>query len=267
MIDLTINAMLRILRNSKLLDKPEFVAKKKEMLYNIQKGGVCMDKLRLTGNQLKLIAAVTMTLDHIGAYLFPSVWWLRMVGRLAFPIFAYMVGEGGRYTRCPKRYFLTMAIAAAVCQMVDFVARDSLYQCILVTFSMSIGLIGLLRNAEEKKTPTAWLLVATGLGGAIFVCKVIPKLLPGFGVDYGIIGVLIPVMVYAAGDKVRALLALTMGLACLANGSLYIQWLSLLAVPLLMLYNGQRGKANMKWFFYIYYPAHLVVIYFIGFLL
>ena len=53
----------------------------------------------LTGNQLKLIALVTMTIDHIGMQLFPRVRLLRIIGRLAFPIFAYMIAEGCRYTR------------------------------------------------------------------------------------------------------------------------------------------------------------------------
>ena len=55
----------------------------------------------LTNNQLKLIALVTMTLDHIGVVLFPQAQWLRIVGRLAFPIFAYMIAEGCRHTANP----------------------------------------------------------------------------------------------------------------------------------------------------------------------
>ena len=51
-------------------------------------------QMKLTSNQLKLLALVTMTVDHVGVQLFPRVLWLRMVGRLALPIYAYMIAEG-----------------------------------------------------------------------------------------------------------------------------------------------------------------------------
>ena len=51
-------------------------------------------KAGLSNNQLKILAMVAMTLDHVGAYLFPHVLWLRLVGRLAFPVYAFMIAEG-----------------------------------------------------------------------------------------------------------------------------------------------------------------------------
>ena len=53
----------------------------------------------LSGNQLKLIALITMTVDHMGLILFDQFILLRIVGRLAFPIFAWMIAEGCRHTR------------------------------------------------------------------------------------------------------------------------------------------------------------------------
>ena len=94
-----------------------------------------------TGNELKLIALISMTCDHVGLQLLPDVQLLRILGRLAFPIFAYMIAEGCRYTRNRKKYLLRMVSLAALCQVVYFFAMGSLYQCILVTFSLSIGLI------------------------------------------------------------------------------------------------------------------------------
>ena len=104
----------------------------------------------LTGNQLKLIAMAAMTIDHIGVQLFPNVLLLRIIGRLALPIFAYMIAQGCRYTKNKARYLLTIAAVAALCQIVYFVAMDSLYQCILVTFSLSIVLIYVLDDAIQK---------------------------------------------------------------------------------------------------------------------
>ena len=92
----------------------------------------------LTGNQLKIIALISMTCDHVGLQLFPDVLFMRILGRLALPIYAYMIAEGCRYTRNRRKYLLRMASLAAVCQVVYFFAMGSLYQCILVTFSLAI---------------------------------------------------------------------------------------------------------------------------------
>ena len=60
----------------------------------------------LSGNGLKLVAALTMLIDHVGMLLFPQVLLLRIIGRLAFPIYAFMIAEGCRYTKNKLRYFL-----------------------------------------------------------------------------------------------------------------------------------------------------------------
>lgn len=226
-----------------------------------------METRGFTGNQLKLLAVIAMTIDHIGAYLFPGVLWMRLAGRLAFPIFAFMVGEGARHTRNLRRYLLTMAVSALVCQTVSTVFRRDLYQCILVTFTLSLGLIFLIRNAEEKQTVPARLWAICGLGAVFAICKILPLKLPGFDVDYGLFGILAPVVVYLAKDRLRGIFYLGICLAAIAEGTLWIQWLSLLTIPLLLLYNGSRGKTKMKWFFYLYYPAHLVVIYLAAFII
>jgi hypothetical protein len=86
---------------------------------------------------------------------------------------------------------------------------------------------------------------------------VLPDLFSGtdFEVDYGLPGVLLPVLIYCAGMK-----GLLIGLVLVALKYGGIQWLSFFSVPLLLLYNGQRGKANIGKLFYWYYPVHLVVI-------
>lgn len=223
----------------------------------------------LSNNQLKIIALVTMTVDHVGMILFPGVQWLRIIGRLAFPVFAYMIAEGCRHTGSMGKYLGTMALLALGCQIVDFLEQGSLYQGILVTFSLSIGLIWLLQMAEKKRTFLWIALGALGFAGAYWFCEMLPGLLPGtdFHVDYGFVGVLVPVAVYLGKSKPEKLLLLALALCALSCGLAKVQWYCLLAVPLLALYNGQRGKRNMKWLFYIYYPAHLAALYGISFLL
>jgi hypothetical protein len=241
----------------KQLDKLEFILMEVQM----RKG--------LTGNQLKLIAVITMTVDHIGMVLFPQQILFRMIGRLAFPIYAFMIAEGCVYTRSFPRYLGMLTGVAVLCQGVYFVVLRSLYQCILVTFSMSVMLILLLRRAMEKKTVTAWGAAACGIALVFFITEVLPGLLPDtdFSVDYGFLGVMLPPVIYLGKNKVQKLCFGAAVLLAMGAGFGDIQMWALLALPLLALYNGQRGKWRMKYFFYIYYPAHLVIIYGAGILL
>ncbi len=217
----------------------------------------------LSGNQLKLLALVFMTLDHIGLSLLPQYPIFRILGRLSLPIFAYMIAEGCRYTRNRMRYLLSTAGLALVCQLVYFFAMGSLYQCILVTFSLSIVLIYALDWAFARNKATAWLALTAGFAGITFAAVVLPKLLSNtdYAIDYGIWGILLPVWIYLGKTKTQAFLLCTMGLVLLATNSAPIQWYALLALPLLALYTGKRGRYNMKYLFYIYYPAHLAIIY------
>ena len=215
----------------------------------------------LTGNQLKIIALVTMTVDHIGAQLFPGIPLLRIIGRLAFPIFAYMIAEGCQYNHHRKKYLLSMSGLAATCQLVYFFAMESLYMCVLVTFSLSISLIYAI-DYGRKRGGVAWLAPLGILTVCFFLTEVLPLLLPrtDYGIDYGLYGILLPALVYLGRSRREKLemLALSLVLLGLTYGG--PQWYGLLALPLLALYNGKRGKRKMKYLFYLYYPTHLVVI-------
>ena len=91
-------------------------------------------RLELSGNALKIIAMIAMFMDHMGSQLFPSVHWLRAIGRVAFPIFAYMIAEGYTYTRNRLRYWLTIAGLGIICQIAATIATRTLHQGILITF-------------------------------------------------------------------------------------------------------------------------------------
>ncbi len=219
-----------------------------------------MRKFGLTNNQLKLIAMLSMTVDHIGYILFPRIMWFRIVGRLAFPIFAYMVAEGCNHTRNLRRYLGSMALIAAICQVVAFLVVGSIEQCILVTFTLAIGLIILAKNAKEKGNLFAWIYLMGGVVAAFAITEILPQVVSGFSVDYNFIGVILPLCVYLAKNKWTKLAVCTLCLCALPIGVWWGQWFALLAIPLLALYNGQRGKWRMKWLFYFYYPAHLAAL-------
>ncbi len=220
----------------------------------------------LSGNQLKLIALITMTIDHVGAYLLPHYPILRIIGRIAMPIYAFFIAEGCRYTKSKPKYLGLMVGMALVCQLVYFFMMNSTKQCILVTFSLAIMLIYALQYVEKKKNALSCLLFFSLLVGAYFVSVRLPKMLPGFSVDYGFKGILLPVFVYLGVTKSQKLLGSAVGMCYLALGST-TQWYSLLALPMLALYSGQRGKGNYKYLFYIYYPLHLAAIYGVSWLL
>ena len=217
----------------------------------------------LTGNQLKLIALITMTVDHIGFLLFPRLMFLRIIGRLSLPIYAYLLAEGCTHTRSMGRYLGSVLLVGFVCQVVSFVAANSLRQCILISFALSIGLIWLVRLAQEKKRLWLWLLPILGTAGVWFLIRWMDGVWQemDFAIDYGFWGVMLPVVIYLGRTRTRRLLTTAAGLLLLLLEGFLYQEYALLALPLLALYNGQRGQRSFKWLHYIYYPAHMAVLY------
>ena len=221
-----------------------------------------LDNVMLSGNKLKLIAALFMTLDHIGVQIYTDCILFRVLGRFAMPIFAYMIAEGAKYTKNRKRYLTNMLLLAFVCQLVYFFASGSLYQCILVTFSLSIILIYVLDRLIEIKNIKNYIIVIVAFLSVYYVSEILPLILKNtdFAIDYGFAGIMLAVFIYLGRGKISKLILMAIGLMflCFVNGG--VQWYSMLAIIPLALYSGKRGKVNMKSFFYIYYPLHLVVI-------
>lgn len=219
-----------------------------------------------SGNQLKIFALFVMTCDHVGKFLFPHTIWLQMLGRFAYPIFAYMIAEGCIHTKKRKTYLGRIALVALLCQVVYLVAMQSIYQCIMVTFALSVSLIYVIDYAKEKPNTTRLVVALLALSGVFILTEIVPVIFSGSGfyVDYGFFGVLLPVWVYYAKSKKQKLCVMTVALILIAMHSGSIQWISLGTVPLVALYNGTRGQWGLKYLFYVYYPAHLVVIYLLG---
>ena len=220
----------------------------------------------MTGNWLKIIAAIAMTIDHIGIILFPQNNMLRIIGRIAMPIFAYMIAEGCGHTKNKFRYFITMFLVAALCQGAYYFTQHSLKQCILVTFCLSILLIYTYDIAARSKNIFATVLFFICAGLCFYACEYLPYIIKGFSIDYGFLGVLLPLLIYAGKNRTDKLMLTAIGILILTWHLKGNQLYGLLATPFLMLYNGKRGKRKMKYFFYIYYPLHLAVIQLISYL-
>lgn len=212
----------------------------------------------LSGNALKLLAALFMTIDHVGVLLLPHVIVLRILGRLALPIFAFMIAEGCRYTRNRLRYFGSVFALGVLCQIVYYLADRSLYFSILITFSLSIATIYALQDWKEQKTPRSALVFFGAVAGVYALNRV-------FAIDYGFWGCMLPVFAAAfqktAWDRPWVNLGmLGLGLLVLAADLGQIQYYALPALPLLACYNGKRGRWKLKYFFYLFYPIHLVLL-------
>ena len=231
------------------------------LCYNEEKGDetvqlktVVHDKLDLTGNKLKIIAAVSMLIDHIGLIFLPHLTILRILGRLAMPIFAYMIAEGCRYTKNKLRYFLGVFILGVLCQVVYMLAGGGWYLCIPLSFSLSILLIFALQGFFRVSKLWAFALIA----GIALVYRLTCLV----HLDYGFWGCMLAVfaavpMQWDVLDRRWSVLTMGVAMIPLAQFLGGVQWWSFLALPFLLLYNGNRGKLRMKYFFYIFYPAHL----------
>ena len=238
----------------------------------------------INANALKFIAAFSMFIDHMGYMLFPNSLTFRMIGRLAMPIFAFFIAEGCHYTKNKYKHFALLFALALACQAVYFVfdPTATLFS-ILFTFSFSTLMIYALQYLKScifahKKVQTA--IAAFVFAGAVGFTYAFCHF---FHVDYGFWGSMLPV--FAAlpdfrkwGNKpdllkkaetlpVRVaffgvgILTMVFSLLPIALPSVKpALWLHLLVLPLLLLYSGKKGKLRTKYFFYIFYPAHLALL-------
>lgn len=209
--------------------------------WNIQ----CLDSF-----QLKCIAIVSMALDHTGAVLYPSQIWLRCLGRIAFPIFCFLIVEGFFHTHDVRRYMGRLGVFALISEIpYDLAFRgvplEYAHQNVFFTLLIGIGMMVLLERNREWPVKAVILLLAMWL--AVLIRS-----------DYNFRGVLL-IFVFYIFHEFR-------WLAVTAGGFwnfLYqgvIQKYGVLSVLPLALYNGERGR-KMKYFFYIFYPAHLLLLY------
>ena len=206
---------------------------------------------------LQIIAIVTMTIDHIGYYLVPGCWPLRAVGRLAFPIFAFMFVEGFKHTHSRPKYYLRLLTTAAIAQVLIFV------------FATRFGYSG-GHNVLFTFAFSFIMLLCAELGG--FCLVGIPLLILAAGAfecEYGLYGSLMILGFYYA-DKIfkekrflRVMAQATVLVAAMSSQALETGWLvqfySFFAIIPIALYSGKKGRRLPRLFGYVYYPAHIAV--------
>lgn len=225
----------------------------------------------MTGNKLKILACIAMLIDHIGYILFPQYPVFRYIGRLAMPLFAFLIGEGCIHTRRKTRYFLQLFLLGVFCQIAQIGEQliqgkfRLLYLNILFTFSLAVLLCFAVLRLKEKRTVGNLLAVSAVLIGAWFICFGLKAFLPfRFVLDYNIFGILLPATVVLWDSKYKKAAAFSAGLLlyCFFTfKTMSFVWFALFSIPLLFLYNGKRGTPKLKYAFYIFYPAHIAILY------
>lgn len=223
----------------------------------------------LSGSTLKLLAIITMFIDHVGAavlarmiimgndteLLYKVYLTMRTIGRIAFPIFCFLLIEGFEHTRDRKKYALRLLAFAAISEIPFDLAFNSKvlefgYQNVFFTLFIGLVTIMALHEVEKKQDwhPALRIALEVIIAGA------------GMGLawlmqtDYDALGVLCILALYLF-RKVRGQQILV---GCVAFGSFELP--ALVAFIPIAFYNGKRGW-KMKYFFYIFYPMHLLLLY------
>ncbi len=228
-------------------------------------------RLELSGSALKIIAMVTMLIDHIGAavlvryllgmqshigsieaynQLFILYRVLRGIGRISFPIYCFLLVEGFQKTRNLKKYILRLGIFAVIAEVPFDLCFSSRVVCLehqSVMLTLLVGVITMwgvsLLEARVRDrrllVPCAAAVIAAGAAGA----------------DYGYMGVACIMVLYA----LRRVKWMQMLGGCLVF--LWEIWAPIAFIPIAC-YNGRRGL-NLKYLFYLFYPLHLLILYLI----
>lgn len=204
----------------------------------------------MSGLVLKLVAIVTMTIDHVGFVFFPNQMLWRLVGRIAFPIFALSAAEGARYTHDRKRYIIRLLIWAVASEIpFDLMGSGALWslesQNVCWTLAAGVGCCWL----AERKSTLNYALCA----GLMIITTVLMT-------DYMFAGVIAVMIIYhytGKGQRFRGCLLACVALS-IALGPL--QLFCLLALVPIHLYNGKPGKVRLKYLFYAYYPVHMLIL-------
>lgn len=203
----------------------------------------------LNGFTLKLIAIITMAIDHIGACLFPNALWLRCIGRISFPIFCFLLVEGFLHTHNRPRYLIRLCAFALLSEIpFDLAFYGEIYWDYQnVFFTLALGFLCMLLLESRQKHPCLYsiLFLLAFVGAALL------------RTDYQIPGILLILVFYVFHDNKLGLAISSSLILVLCMG--WIEAFGILALIPVFLYNQKRGPA-IKYSFYLFYPAHLLLL-------
>jgi len=212
--------------------------------------------MKLNSFQLKCIAIVTMLIDHTGVVLFPGQMLFRYIGRISFPVFCFLLTEGFFHTRDVRKYMFRLGCFAILSEIpYDLAFRGVVLEFTRqnVFFTLLIGVI-LMYALQRSNNITVKIL---DILLAMWSAQVL-------GGDYGYKGILLIVIYYLGREQI--VFKTVAGALWNFLWNAPIQGYGALASIPIMLYNGKRGR-SIKYLFYVFYPVHLLILFFISYIL
>lgn len=225
---------------------------------------------QINNNLLKIIAVICMIIDHIHVIFNINNILLIMIGRLSFPIFAYLISEGIKYTSNKKKYARNLLIFALISEVpfnLAFSNKIIDYENINTIWSFFIAVIVItFLDYLLKKDKKGCLLYFPLI---IFLVFLISTLI---SVDYLGFGVLLIICFYYSNktkykNLIDSLCIIIFSICICIISKSFIQMYCILSIFLILLYSHKKEKRNnyIKYGFYIFYPLHLLVLYLISF--
>ncbi|AMD95474.1 TraX family protein [Leptotrichia sp. oral taxon 847] len=215
---------------------------------------------------IKIIGIITMFIDHYH-YVIGGNQILNVIGRIAFPIFAFSLNEGYFHTSNLKKYLVRLFTFAVIIQIPAILFN--LYYPVNIFFTLFFGLLAVsIVNLKNKFKIPVYAFILLKIFLIFFIFYVTKK----FDFDYGIYGILL-ILVFNIfrNNKLFLLLAfflLNLAVIIFPNvfGLFKIQFFSIFSLIFIFFYNGKRGK-SLKYFFYLFYPIHFLILEGINFFL
>lgn len=220
----------------------------------------------MTSFVLKIIAVISMVFDHAGYVIFHEFSFMNYIGRLSFPIFAFLITEGYFHTKNLKKYFCRLLIFSFISQVpyMLFLKNFTNNFTLNILFTLSLGLLSITVYDKSKNK----------LLGLIFVgiCASFAQFLH---FDYGWFGISI-IFIFYIFKKQKLYMNLFFSIATFINyfysfittnkmEYLFIILFCIFSLMPINLYNEKKGK-NIKYFLYIFYPLHLIILYLLTFI-
>lgn len=249
----------------------------------------------INGTQIKIIAIISMFIDHFAAiilgnylentvpgynklyiinyslysdvmnnedftsFIFITSIICRLIGRLAFPLFVFLLIEGFKYTSNIKKYIIRLFIFALISQLpFNLLVSNALlsFNRSNVFFTLLFGLVAITLIDKYAKEQI-W-FINIGLTGLITI--IFCALAFILETDYNAIGVLAIITMYLLKDKKTFGYILSSLILIISN---IVELPVLIGLPIIQMYNGNKGK-GLKYFFYIFYPAHIIILYIVA---
>lgn len=207
---------------------------------------------------LKIIAVVTMLVDHIGFLFFPEEQIFRIIGRISFPLFAFLIAEGFLKTKDVKSYLKRLSLFAVISQIpfsiFESLGGNSVFS-FNILFSLALGVLVLLIITKVKNMPIKSLAILAILALAYFG-----------DFSYGVYGILSILGSYLfiknrrAGITALSVLPFLETMRLFLMNIFFLQFFAVLSLIPIYFYNGNQGPKISKWLFYWFYPVHLLVL-------